>query len=250
MPANPDILANIRIVLVQCSHPGNIGGVARAMKNMGLVELWLVDPVEFPSERARWRAANAVDVLDSATVVDSLDAAIADCGLVIGTSARDRAIPWTACDARTAALRAVAAAAANRVAVVFGREDSGLSNEELQRCHLHLHIPANEEYPVLNLAAAAQVVSYELRQAWLGGVADVARDWDVEFAAAEDVHRLYRHLEQVMTEVGFFDPAVPKQLPARMRRLLTRNRLDRMEVNILRGFLAAVQRQLQSTTRE
>ena len=244
MSANLPQLENIRIVLVHTSHPGNIGGVARAMKNMGLSQLYLVSPKEFPSEKAVWRASNALDTLDGAKVVASLDEAIGDCGLVIGTSARDRAIPWTVCDARRAAEVSIQSAAANQVALVFGREDRGLTNEELQRCHMHLHIPSNEEYSSLNLAAAVQVVCYEVRQAWLAATSGdkVEEEWDIAYASADDVQRLYEHLEQVMIEVGFYDPDVPKQLPARMKRFLARSRLDQMEVNILRGFLAAVQR--------
>lgn len=241
--ASPN-LDNIRIVLVHTSHPGNIGGVARAMKNMGLSELYLVNPKEYPAERARWRAANASDTLDAAVVVGSLDEAIGDCGLVIGTSARDRTIPWTVCDPREAGVASVKASASNKVALVFGREDRGLTNEELQRCQMHLHIPANPDYSSLNLAAAVQVACYEVRQAWLASQAPEAEDesWDIAYASADDVQRLYQHLEQVMTEVGFFNPEIPKQLPARMKRFLARSRLDQMEVNILRGFLAAVQR--------
>ncbi|MEH6550963.1 MAG: tRNA (cytosine(32)/uridine(32)-2'-O)-methyltransferase TrmJ [Pseudomonadales bacterium] len=239
------MLANIRVVLVNTDHPGNIGGAARALKNMGLTEFYLVDPKEYPSERARWRAAGAQDVLDGAIVVPELKDAIADCGLVFGTSARQRTIPWTVLDVREAALKAVESSVNNKVALVFGREDRGLTNEELQQCQIHLSIPSDEEYGVLNVAAAVQVVCYELRMAALAEIEQESKEqWDIEYATAEDVERLYQHMEKVMTEVGFYDPNIPKQLSTRVRRLLGRSRMDRMEVNILRGFMAAVERKM------
>ena len=158
---------NIRIVLVNTSHPGNIGGAARALKNMGLSRLYLVAPKEFPADKAVWRAAGAQDVLENAVVVDTLDEAIGDCGLVVGTSARGRRIPWPIVNPRECGERTWSEAKQHEVAVIFGREDRGLTNDELHKCNYHVHIPSNEEYSSLNLAAAVQVVAYEIRMAWL-----------------------------------------------------------------------------------
>lgn len=160
-------LANVRVVLVHTTHPGNIGSVARAIKNMGMSQLYLVKPKNFPHERAGWRAASAGDILENAVVVETLDEAIADCGLVVGSSARGRKIPWPMVDPRSAAQRMLPELDQHPVAMVFGREDRGLTNEELQRCNLHVNIPASEDYSSLNLGMAVQVVTYELRMAYL-----------------------------------------------------------------------------------
>lgn len=158
---------NIRVILVNTSHPGNIGGAARAIKNMGVERLYLVAPLEFPADRALWRAASAVDVLDNAVVVATLDEALAGCGLVVGTSARERSIPWPLLDPRQCGERVWRESAAHEVALVFGREDRGLTNDELHKCHYHVHIPASETYSSLNLAAAVQILAYEVRMAAL-----------------------------------------------------------------------------------
>lgn len=236
-------LDNIRIVLVNTTHPGNIGAVARAMKNMGLRDLYLVDPKHYPHEEALSRASNALDVLDRAVVVHSFEEAIADCGLVIGSSARERAIPWPLLGAREASAQAVREAARHTVALVFGREDRGLTNEELQRCQLHINIPANPEYSSLNVAMAVQVIAYELRMVALAGdwPVDVMADWDVPFAGAEDVERFFVHLEEALSEMGFLKAHAPKQTAARLRRMFQRTRLDAMEVQILRGILTSAQ---------
>ena len=160
-------LEHVRIVLVETSHPGNIGGAARAMKTMGLEQLWLVRPGRYPDPQAEWRAAGALDVLDRAVVVDSLDAAISDCTLVVGTSTRTRRIPWPLLTAREIGPRIRRESSQQPIAVLFGRETSGLTNDELQRCNVHLQIPANPAYPSLNVAMAVQVVCYELYQATL-----------------------------------------------------------------------------------
>jgi tRNA (cytidine32/uridine32-2'-O)-methyltransferase len=237
--------SSIRIVLVNTSHPGNIGGVARAMKNMGLYELCLVQPLRFPAEEADWRAAGAQDVLQQATVVGSLDEAIADCQLVIGTSARGRRIPWPVLDPRRCAEQALQATAREeKVAIVFGREDRGLTNEELQACNLHLHVPTHEDYTSLNLAMAVQIVAYELRMLSLAGQLpeQATDDWDAPFCTVENMERYYQHLEETLVEIGFLDPAAPRQLMARLRRLYGRLRLDEMELNILRGILTETQK--------
>jgi tRNA (cytidine32/uridine32-2'-O)-methyltransferase len=240
------LLDQVRVILINTSHPGNIGGAARAMKNMGLSELVLVAPKRFPADEAEWRAAGAKDILDKAIVVDTVEEALAGCGLVLGTSARERRIPWPLFDPRDSAEQAKQSlAAGNKVAIMFGREDRGLTNEELQKCHFHVHIPTNEEYSSLNLAAAVQVLSYELRMAVLGEhplEQKNAEDWDYALADADDVERMMTHLEQVLVEVDFLDPENPKQVMARLRRLYNRQRLDTMEVNILRGILASTQK--------
>jgi len=232
---------------VHTTHPGNIGAVARAMMNMGLSELVLVAPKEFPSERAEWRAANATELLQQANVVNTLDEALVGCGLVVGTSARDRRIPWPLFNPRECGVRVVAEAVRHPVAIVFGREDRGLTNDELHKCHYHVHIPADEEYPVLNVAMAVQVICYELRMAALSTEGKLPteifyqQEWDVPPATADDIELFFRHLEQAMTEVGFHEPENPRQTLTRLRRLFNRIRPDKMEVNILRGFLTAVQ---------
>ncbi len=237
-------LDNIRIVLVNTSHPGNIGAVARAMKNMCLSQLYLVEPRKYPHDEATWRAASADDVLNSAVVCETLDEAIADCQLVIGTSARERTVPWPLLDPRHCMERGYAeAVAGHKIALVFGREDRGLTNEELQRCNLHVHIPANPEYSSLNIAMAVQVLAYEVRMQHLSGELnnnDMA-DWDVPVAGAQDLERYLVHLEETLRDINFLRPEAPKKLMTRLRRLYQRTRLDEMEVNILRGILTSTQ---------
>lgn len=236
--------ANIRIVLVNTTHPGNIGGAARAMKNMGLSRLYLVAPKEFPSDKATWRSAGATDVLDGAVVVDSLDEAIQGCSLVVGTSARERRIPWPLLDPRECGENVWAEAGQHEVAVVFGREDRGLTNEELHKCNYHVHIPANEEYSSLNLATAVQVICYEIRMSYLKAVEGNTLPkhvWDMPPADAQALDSYYQQLEQSLVDVGFLDPGNPKQTMTRLRRLYNRVRMDQMELNILRGVLTAIQ---------
>jgi tRNA (cytidine32/uridine32-2'-O)-methyltransferase len=236
---------HIRVVLVNTSHPGNIGAAARAMKNMGLHQLTLVAPQEFPSGVAVGRAASALDILESAVVVDSLQEAIADCGLVIGTSARSRKIPWPVLTPEVCAEKVLQDSRQNRVALVFGREDSGLTNEELQLCHFHVQIPASEQYSSLNLAAAVLVLCYEIRRCALAQQAsppEVEDDyWDIEWATGEQVEHFYAHLEKVLIRLDFHDPDNPRQLMQRLRRLFSRVRLDNMEMNILRGILTHIE---------
>jgi tRNA (cytidine32/uridine32-2'-O)-methyltransferase len=231
-------------VLVNTAHPGNIGGAARALKNMGLSQLYLVSPREFPAANAVWRAAGASELLESAVVVDSLQEAVADCGLVIATSARERRIPWPLLTPRECGARAVAEASTHPVALVFGREDRGLTNEELQACNFHVHIPANPEYSSLNLATAVQVLAYEVRVAWLeaerGGALNYA-EWDRPPATTRDMELYFEHLQQALGELGFIDPDNPRQTMTRLRRLFSRVRPDDMELGILRGMLTAIQ---------
>ena len=227
-------LEQIKIVLVEPSHPGNIGGAARAMKNMGLARLVVVNPQRYPDPQADWRAAGALDVLDAAQVVASVDEAIADCHWVVGTSTRSRKIPWPVADARQIAARIAAQPSEVNVAILFGREDNGLTNEELQRCHYHLQIPADEGYSSLNLAMAVQVVCYELHQASLDGPA--VPPWDRKLATSAELDYMLRHVETTLTDAGFIDPDNPGQTMTRLRRLFTRVQLDETEVQILRGI--------------
>ena len=236
---------------MQPSHPGNIGASARAMKNMGLSQLMLVQPAEFPSGIAVGRAASAVDLLERAQVVDSLETAVADCTLIIGASARKRSIPWPMLDPRGCAqktIEVITEKRENKVALVFGREDSGLSNEELQQCHFHVQIPANPDYSSLNLAAAVLLICYELfnaRQSAAdipdGAAGQPDSNWDQKWSTGEQTERFYEHLERVLVGIDFHDPDNPRQLMQRLRRLFGRIRIDEMEMNILRGILTNIE---------
>ena len=242
-------LKNIRVVLIDTAHPGNIGASARAMKNMGLNQLILVQPKDFPSGVAVGRAASATDILESAVVVDSLQAAVADCGLVICASARSRKIPWPMLSPEQTGQKVIKEIGLTNIALVFGREDSGLSNEELQLGHFHVQIPSDEKYSSLNLAAAVLVICYEIRKAASKENTDAksqdAEIWDQEFATGDQVEHFYQHLEQVMIDINFHDPKNPRQLMQRMRRLFGRVRLDVMELNILRGILTNIEHSME-----
>ncbi len=242
-----DLLPGVNIVLIETSHPGNIGAAARAMKNMGVTQLTLVNPKDFPSDQAVFRAVSAADVIESAVVVPDVDAAIAGCELVIGTSARDRRIPWPMLDPRACGEKVIREQAAGKqVAILFGREDRGLTNEELQKCHFHVNIPTGKAYSSLNLAMAVQVICYEILQAHLSKSSAINTDsdeWDMPFATAGDMEHFFTHLEKTLIDVNFHDPANPRQLLTRIRRMFNRIRPDQMEINILRGFLTAVNEQ-------
>jgi len=235
--------SNIRVVLVNTSHAGNIGSVARAMKTMGLSELYLVDPVENPIGEARARASGAVDVLESAVIVKTLEEAVAECTLVVGASARLRSIPWPVVDPKQCAEQVVKTAydQGEQAALVMGREKSGLSNAELERCNLLVNIPANPDYSSLNLAAATQVLAYEVRMQLLAkaGEKPVLDEKDSPAASATDIEGMYQHFQTALTDIGFLDPLAPKQLMRRLRRLFNRARLEQHEVNILRGIMTA-----------
>ena len=247
---------DIRIVLVEPSHPGNIGGAARAMKTMGLADLAIVNPGRFPDPQAIWRAAGAVDVVDGAAVFDRIDGAIADCGWVIGTSARSRRVPWPVATVEQFSEQLARENLGGKpVAVLFGREDRGLSNEELECCNLHVVIPANPAYPSLNLAMAVQVVCYEILRALtrVAGtddgtehppVEDLPADWDRSPATAADLAGLYRHLGEVLSAIEFQDPKNPRLTMTRLRRMFARIRPDQTEVAILRGVLTRFERTL------
>ncbi len=230
----------VRIILVGTTHPGNIGATARAMCTMGLDRLTLVAPREFPSPEATARAAGADAVLDGAQVCDTLEEALAGCRFVVGASARLRAVPWPAVTPREAAPRLLAESAHGEAAVMFGRESSGLNNEELARCHALLHIPTNPEYSSLNLAMAVQVVAYELRLATLGEAA-LERERIDPLAPAEELERFYEHLERTLVDAGFLNPRNPRHLMLRLRRLFNRALPEEKEVRILRGILSALE---------
>lgn len=235
------MLENIRFILVDTTHPGNIGGAARAMKNMGLSQLYLVNPADFPNKKATVRAAGADDLLANARCVASLEQALEGCELVFGTSARTRALPWPVCNPYECAQK-VQSEPKKRMAFVFGRENSGLSNEELALCHYHVHIPTQASFSSLNLAAAVQVIAYELRMA---EEASVPRRFKpvFELAGAEQMVGFYSHLEGVLIDLKFLDPKQPKLLMQRLKRLFNRAQVEKTELNILRGILSAIQKQ-------
>ncbi len=237
-------LNNIRIVLVETTHPGNIGGTARAMKNMGLLNLFLVNPKSYPDPKALWRAASANDVLEGAKVVDSLDDAIADCHFVVGTSARQRRIPWPLLNSRSSAAAISQLPENQRIAILFGREDRGLTNEQLVLCNVHLQIPTSPNYSSLNIAMAVQIICYDLliESTKSREIEHADKDWDSPFSTQADMKRFYIHLEEALSEIGFLDPTAPRQLMPRLKRLFNRVRLDEMELNILRGVLSEAQK--------
>ncbi len=239
----PMPLSAIRIVLVEPSHPGNIGAVARAMKNMALAELVLVRPKAFPHAEATARASGADDLLVRARVVDSVTEAVADCGFVAATTSRPRDQNFRALDLHEAAARIFEMSARGPAAVLFGAERTGLTNEELALAHLLIRIPANPDYPSLNLAMAVQLVTYELFRA-AGSPASTRplSEATVPLAPGADMERFYTHLQQVMDEADFKDRTVGgTNLMTRIRRLFQRCEMDQNEVNILRGILTAVQ---------
>lgn len=250
------MFSNVRIVLVNTTLSANIGAAARAMKTMGLRQLVLVAPKHFPSAEATSLASGASDVLAQAVVVETLEQAIADCTIAIATSARSRTIAWPLLDARSAGEVVRRESERSPVAIVFGREDRGLTNEELQLCQYHVTIPTDSEYGVLNVAAAVQVLAYEVRMAHL--LADQAPAeaqamplltvaWDEPMATSEDMERFFVHMESMLVESGFLDPANPRQLMTRMRRMFNRMRLDRLELNLWRGIFRHVQDLLRRT---
>ncbi|WP_428241575.1 RNA methyltransferase [Gynuella sp.] len=234
-------LAHIRIVLVETSLSANIGSACRAMKTMGLNDLVLANPqCEVVSDVSMARASGADDLLQQCRTAPNLAEAVSDCTLVLGASARSRSFPWPLLNPRQAAEKALAVASQQQtVALVFGRERSGLTNDELAQCHAHLHIPANPDYSSLNVASAVQVLSYELRMAYL------AEEVDYQWSAVREeppashaqMEGFFSHLEQALVDIEYLDPNNPKLLMNRLRRLYLRAEPDTTEVNILRGIL-------------
>ncbi|MDP3679156.1 MAG: RNA methyltransferase [Methylotenera sp.] len=233
---NQHIFNNIRVVLCQTSHPGNIGSAARAMKTMGLQHLYLVKPNIFPDAHATALSTGAADLLENAIVCETLSEALTGCALAIGMSARKRQISHELVNVRDAASRAVSIAAKQPIALVFGTEMSGLSNAELDCCQLLAMIPANPEYTSLNLAAAVQVMSYEIRMAVLEGKLE-AHTNQPELATNEALEGFYAHLEDTLIKIGYLNPDAPKKLSERIRRIYARAKLEKEEVNLLRGIL-------------
>ncbi len=232
------MLEKIRIVLVETSHPGNIGGVARAMKNMKLNQLYLVSPKIFPSADATSRASGADEILAAAQVYDSLQEAISECTLVFGASARNRSLSWPTLTVRDCAEKIVSGSNLTNVAIVFGRENSGLTNQELDLCQYLLRIPCNPGFSSLNLAAAVQVVGYEVfvasekKQEF-----NIAKTEREVLATSEQLELFYQHLHQALIDIGFMHPDKSKSVMRRLRRIYNRTQLDSKEVDILRGIL-------------
>ncbi|MDE5306957.1 tRNA (cytosine(32)/uridine(32)-2'-O)-methyltransferase TrmJ [Providencia stuartii] len=239
------MLDNIRIILVETSHTGNMGSTARAMKTMGLSNLYLVNPQVQPDSHAIALSAGASDVIGNATIVNSLDEALEGCKLVIGTSARSRTLSWPMVAPRECGEKSVMQAKTAPVAIIFGRERIGLTNEELQKCQYHLYIPTNPEYGSLNLAMAVQLVSYEIRMAYLAleeKNAVNSEEDEVEYPPVEDIERFYVHLESVLNESGFIRKAHPGLIMNKLRRLYTRAHIETQELHILRGILTSMEK--------
>ncbi len=249
-------LSHVRIVMVNTTLPANIGSALRAMKTMGLSKLVLVAPKTYPHPDIDALAAGATDLIEQIEIVETLADAIKDCHLVFGTSARSRTIPWPLLDARPAAEKSISAVVNDQqeVAVVFGREDRGLTNEELAMANYHVTIPVNTDYGVLNVAQAIQVICYEMRMVTLA-VVESAEDkaatmpvtdtesmqWDEPLVTHEQMEQFYPHIEKMLAEIEFLDPKNPRLLPLRLRRLFGRIQLDRMEYHLLRGIFSRVQ---------
>ena len=233
----------INIVLIETSHPGNIGSVARAMKTMGLSRLSLVNPKDFPSGDANALSGNARDVLDAAIIYPNLDAAIKESTFVYATSARNRSINWPTVNPEEAADRILDQVAGDKeISIIFGREDRGLTNEELQLANFHLEIPANPDYPVLNIAMSVQIVTYEL---FKNRNTSQDREWrDYPEINSEDLQRLIDHFIETSIDLEMIDPKNPSQIIARIKRMFSRLQPDSMEGNYLRGFLTAVNKRL------
>ena len=243
-PADPATASRIRIVLVGTQHPGNIGSAARAIKTMGLSRLVLVAPQKFPHNEADMMAAGADDVLAAAVEVDALADAVSDCRLVLGCTARSRRVQLRELDPRTAAASArVEAEAGGEVALVFGRERTGLENAELQLCHAAVHIPANPDYSSLNLAAAVQVLAYEVRMALLGAATVAATTAPMADAAPHaELEGFFAQLADTLDAIDFHKGRTPDSAMRKLRRLFVRTGLDSQEIRLLRGVLADAQR--------
>ncbi len=238
------MLQNIRIVLVETSHTGNMGSTARAMKTMGLSNLYLVNPLMRPDLQAVTLASGASDIIDSAKVVATLEDAIKDCSLVLGASARSRALEWPMLEPRACGVRAIQESEHAPVALLFGRERAGLTNNELQKCHYHVAIPSNPDYTSLNLAMAVQILAYDLRLAYLDYQKTRVEppQEEVIYPLSEDLEHFYQHLEQILKRTNFIRTARSGRVMSRLRRLFNRARPEAREINILRGILASIEK--------
>ena len=247
--ANPQLLKNIRIVMVNTSHPGNIGAAARAMKNMGLSKLYLVEPKDYPSLEAISRSVGAVDILDDAVVVKDLNEAISGCAWVAGTSARLRTIEWPILEPRECVQKALdhigqGGIVQEEIAVVFGNETSGLTNEQMERCNVLLHIPTNPQFSSLNIAAAVQVVCYEFRQALIHDKTISPRGSKHRYdnmANASQLEGMFGHIRDALEQLGFFGTKNPDVMMRRLKALFSRAETTRREVSIIRGICSAIQ---------
>ena len=235
---------NIRVVMINTSHPGNIGAAARVMKNMGLTRLYLVNPKLFPNAEATSMASGADDLLTRATVCDSFEQALEGCHLVLGSTARERKIQHEFIDAREAGKMSVKESQSHEVALVFGRERTGMTNEEIGLCHKLINIPTNPDYQSLNVASAIQIVSYELKMAMdsMSNTIQPVKHRPSEFASSEAVEGFYEHLQQTLVDIDFLNLEQSPQLMPKLRNLYNRSRLTSEEVNILRGILTKTQK--------
>lgn len=235
-------LENIKIVMVETTHPGNIGAAARAMKNMCLSQLVLVNPKCPIGERAYSRGSGANNILDDRLTVETLPEAVSDCQLVVGTSARLRSLAWPELTPESLAQKTSLLSDTEKVAIVFGREHAGLTNEELQHCNYTVTIPTNPDFSSLNVASAIQVVSYEIYKHLLNSSNSKTQDVSDQSADSAALEGFFSHLEQVLVSTGFLDETNPRQMMKRLRRLYLRAEPDQNEVNILRGILSAVEK--------
>lgn len=233
----------INIVLIETSHPGNIGSVARAMKTMGLKNLLLINPRKFPSGDANALSGNAIDILEKAKVYKNLKDAIKDSTFVYATSARVRTIQWPTKNAQDAAEEIVKQVSANKkISIIFGREDRGLTNEELQIANTHIEIPANPKYPVLNIAMSAQIICYEILKA---SIDTTARDWhDYPEVDSGNLQMLIDHFIETAIDIDVINPDNPKKIISRIKRMFTRLHPDEMETSFLRGFLSGIKKKI------
>lgn len=237
-------LNSIRVVLHETSHPGNIGAAARAMKTMGLTQLYLVSPRTFPDTKAIEMAAGADDVLEQAIVVSSLKEALQDCKLIFMTSARPRELALPGLTPELAAARMREMPEEAHIALVFGRERTGLTNDELLHGHYHVEIPTNPAYSSLNLSQAVQIMAYEVAKQVLVPISELVPQKQEELAMSEQVEQFYEHLEDVLRKIDFLKPSNPKHVMHRLRRLFNRAKLEVTEVNILRGILKQILRNI------
>ncbi len=239
------MLERVKVVLVGTTHSGNIGSAARAMKVMGLSQMVLVDPQCQVDAQAIALAAGASEIALNAQIYPTLEAAVADCGLVVGTSARSRTLEWPMLEPRECGEKLISEANQHSVAMVFGRERTGLTNEELQLCHYHVYVPANPEYSSLNLAMAVQLLSYEVRMAYLAlQQSSQSSTLQEEYPRHQELERFYAHLEQVIMQTEFISAQQPGQVMNKLRRMFTRARPEAQEINILRGILTSVQKSI------